>query len=139
MHLLLLIEPLTIFSLSVVAVLDHRYLLKHWPMKELGIALERRRNLLEKYVLIPWAMKGLTFEDISKAAKDKDEPNLYSDIEKWEGVKWAADDDLKKLRRSVPPDDISTWRSSLEALTGIGILRPDQVNDGENDGEIEAR
>jgi hypothetical protein len=31
-------------SLSVVAVLDHRYLLKHWPMKELGIALAREEN-----------------------------------------------------------------------------------------------
>jgi hypothetical protein len=114
--------------MSVVACLDHQYLLKKWPMKELGIALDRRKELPEKYVLIPWLMEGLTFEDISKAAKNKDEPNLYSDINKWEDVKWGSDhESLKELRRSVPQDDISTWRSCLEALTWIVMRRNDQV------------
>ncbi len=109
-------------------------------MKELGIALEMayegagdsEKNLPKKYVLIPWLINDLTVEDISKAAEGTKEPNLYSIIDKWEGVKWANDDDLRELRRNVAQDDIPTWRSRLKSLTGIGIRRSDQVK-GEED------
>jgi hypothetical protein len=120
-------DPLSLsIFLSVVSVLDHRYLLKKWPMKELGIALERSEKETNlKFVLIPMLLEPLSFEDINNAVKKK-EPNLYSNIDMWEGVKWGTDD-LKELRLNVPQHDIPIWRSSLDALMGIVMMRGDQV------------
>ncbi len=116
-------------SLSVVSVLSHRYLLKHWPMKELGIALKRRKNFWcdkrKKSVVIPWLINDLSFKEISKAVRKK-EPNLYSNINKWKGLNWGTDD-LKKLRVKVSRHYIPTWRSYLKSLTRIVMVRSDQV------------
>jgi hypothetical protein len=98
-------------------------------MKELGIALKRRKNFWcdkrKKSVVIPWLINDLSFKEISKAVRKK-EPNLYSNINKWKGLNWGTDD-LKKLRVKVSRHYIPTWRSYLKSLTRIVMVRSDQV------------
>jgi hypothetical protein len=73
-------------------------------------------------------LKPLSFEDIQNAAKNE-EPNLYSDTDKWVGKKWATKR-LKELRESEHAvKHLEEWRRSLEQLTALVMSRPDQVRE----------
>jgi hypothetical protein len=98
-------------------------------MKELGIASKRWEEETDlKFVFISLLLGPLSIEDINNIANNE-EPNLYSDTNKWKGKKWATKK-LKELRASEHAiKHLGKWRSSLNRLTGLVMSRPDQVRE----------
>jgi hypothetical protein len=98
-------------------------------MLELGIASKRwKQETNLKFVFISLLLSSLSYEDISNIAKNE-EPNLYSNTNKWKGKKWATEK-LKKLRVSKhAKEHLEKWRRSLNRLRGLVMSRPDQVRE----------
>jgi hypothetical protein len=100
--------------MSVVLFVDQHYLMKKWPMWELGIALEG--NNKRGQILLPVLIGDCTFQALDEVMKlyEKDDP------EEW------------KAKGHDKPESamLEKWTVMLKELKGIVAFRPDQVGQG---------